>query len=285
MAIKKERVPHNSARGEVLVAILNNKADFARLQEQGWYRIPKASAPRRWPPQWLAFYQTKIFQREAFAINYYGRVRMIRTVSRRELFPDEPPNEKSDREYYQIFLHGLVRREPPILSRKLRRIVFIPTTWRKFLAAAEINDLFDDSPLEDLLWAELKRLDIAAERQMDLKIGDLRYLLDFALYCIQGRIDIEADGDTWHADRERIPEDNHRNNALATQGWHVLRFNGDQIRDKMADYCIPQITDSINRLGGLSEEGRITFYTSPGGIIKQLTLFDKRAEYKTNPES
>jgi hypothetical protein len=32
------------------------------------------------------------------------------------------------------------------------------------MQALEINDLYDESPLEDRLWAEFKRLQISAER-------------------------------------------------------------------------------------------------------------------------
>ena len=31
--------PKHDARGEVLIALLKEKSDFAILQEQGWYRI------------------------------------------------------------------------------------------------------------------------------------------------------------------------------------------------------------------------------------------------------
>lgn len=43
--------------------------------------------------------------------------------------------------------------------------MFIPTTWEKFVNAVEINDLYDESSLEDQLWAQFKRLEISAERQ------------------------------------------------------------------------------------------------------------------------
>ena len=47
------------ARGEVLVAILNNLLDFAVARDEHWYRIPVDSAHKRlrerWPPQWVAF--------------------------------------------------------------------------------------------------------------------------------------------------------------------------------------------------------------------------------------
>jgi very-short-patch-repair endonuclease len=268
-------------RGEVLVAIMNNKADFGILQEQGWYRIPVDTAPRRWPPRWLAFYQTKVFEPEHHAVHYYGRVREIRRVQRRELFPDEFPSPKSDRWYYQLHLESIERLPDPILSRRWRRIVFIPTTWYKFTRAVEINDLFDDSPLEDRLWAALKRQEIHAERQWLLEIGGVRYRLDFALFCRNGQIDVETDGDTWHADRARIPEDNRRDNNLGTAGWHVLRFNGLQIRESMDDYCVPMIAQTIDRLEGLSDEGLVSraFYSTPDGTTQQLTLFEARADY------
>jgi hypothetical protein len=54
--MNKKSTQKHDARGEVLIALLKEKSDFAILQEQGWYRIPVASAPRRWPPKWLAFY-------------------------------------------------------------------------------------------------------------------------------------------------------------------------------------------------------------------------------------
>ena len=50
-------------RGELLVAIMNDRRDMAIAREKGWYRIPVRSVENRlkdrWPPQWLAFYQTK----------------------------------------------------------------------------------------------------------------------------------------------------------------------------------------------------------------------------------
>jgi hypothetical protein len=62
------------AQGEILVAIINNRLDFNVAYEQHWYRIPVNNAKKllkdRWPPQWIAFYQTKIFGPEAYSINY-----------------------------------------------------------------------------------------------------------------------------------------------------------------------------------------------------------------------
>lgn len=262
-------------RGEVLVAIMNNQRDFAILQDEHWYRVPVKTAPKRWPPRWLAFYQTKIFDEDCWAINYYGRVRSIQVRRRRDLFPNEPPNPKSGRRYYQVHLHDLQRLTRPILSRRWRRIVFIPTTWAKFTSAIEINDLFDESPLEDRLWAELKCLKIGAERQWDVNIGKAWYKLDFALFCEKGPLGLETDGDAWHVGPESSDKDNVRDNDLKAAGWQVMRFTGRQIREQMADYCLPKVTTVINRLGGLQEQGLVprTFHQAPEGVVQQLSLF------------
>ena len=265
-------------RGEILVAIINNPSDFEILRAKGWYRIPVHSVEkwlkRRWPPAWLAFYQTKAFGAEAHAVHYYGEVIEIRQVYRPQLFPDEGHNDKSNKRYYQIFLKELQRLPKPIYSRRLRRIVFIPTTWEKFHAAAEINDLYDESPLEDRLWAEFKRNNIPAERQEYVKAEGNDYALDFAIYCNKGKIDVEADGDAWHANPKKAKLDNIRDNSLKTSGWEVLRFGSSQIREQAADYCVSTVAKNINRLDG-PEEGRvIPRKITPGDGAHQMSLFD-----------
>jgi hypothetical protein len=144
-------------RGEVLVAIINDKLDFAILREKLWYRIPVSSVKKwlieKWPPKWLAFYQTSALDAEKHAINYFAEVVDIRRVRRGQLFPNNPQDEKSNKYYYQIFVKPIQKLPKPIYSRRFRRIIFIPTTWDKFINAIEVNDLYDESSLEDKLWA------------------------------------------------------------------------------------------------------------------------------------
>ena len=84
-------------REEALVAIMNNLLDMEVARNQHWYRIPVRSVKKwlqeRWPPQWLAFYQTKAFVDEAHAVNYYSQVIDIHEVFRWQLFPSEPRDE------------------------------------------------------------------------------------------------------------------------------------------------------------------------------------------------
>lgn len=271
-------------RGEVLVAILNNAEDLRLAREAGWYRIPVSSARKwlweRWPPRWLAFYQTKVFGPAAYAVNYYAAVRGIRKVSRTELFTDTPPNHpKANRRYYQLLLGDLQRLAPPIVSRRLRRIVFIPTTYEKFTEAVEINDLWDESPLEDRLWAIFRQTRIRAERQYPVEIEDRSYFLDFAIFCNEGKINVETDGDTWHSDVERIPLDNQRDNDLVSQGWRVMRFNTTQIHEQPVDYCVSKVMATINRLEGLDETTGVPVRYDPSDPLgpQQLSLFDREA--------
>lgn len=263
-------------RGQVLVAIQNNRRDLDIAQEQHWYRIPVESANKwlrnRWPPEWIAFYQTKTFGSDAFAVNYYAQVTEIREVCRHDLFPDEAAGQKSGRRYYQVFFDHLRRLQTPITSRRRRRIIFIPTTWRKFQDAFEINDLYDDSPLEDLLWAQFKRLNLYAERQEFVEVDKRSYSIDFAIYCANGKIAVETDGDSYHANPAKAAEDNLRNNDLESVGWNVLRFTTDQIREQMTDYCVPSVVKTVNVMGGLDEGGVLPRKIN-SGPSRQFDLF------------
>ncbi|MDX1415469.1 MAG: DUF559 domain-containing protein [Candidatus Promineifilaceae bacterium] len=243
--------------GEVLVAIMNNKRDWALAERYHWYRIPVSSAGKwlreAWPPEWIAFYMTKAFGKEAHGVHYYARVLDIRKVVRRYLFPSEPENDKSSRTYFQILFEPLKKLPRPILSRRYRRIVFIPTTWHKFANALEINDLYQGSPLEDRLWAAMKRHRIAAEREFFVQAGQQDFALDFAIFCEDADIDVETDGDSYHANPQKGSADNIRNNALEAAGWKVLRFNTQQIQEQLEEYTVPKIVETINSQGGISE--------------------------------
>ena len=126
----------------VLVAVINNRRDWEIACTDGWYRIPLKHAPGPFQADYLAFYQTKIFGRERWAVNYYARVLAWRVVKRRELFPDEPWHPRAEDDYYRVELGPLQRLARPVASRRLRRVTFIATTLGKLLNAQEINDLF-----------------------------------------------------------------------------------------------------------------------------------------------
>ena len=82
----------------------------------------------------------------------------------------------------------------------------------------------------------------------------------------------------------RIPLDNQRDNDLTSLGWSILRFNGHQIRETIAEYCVPTVLESINRLGGLTTEGLIPrrFDLDYPEGLQQLTLFESGPEYEVD---
>lgn len=238
-----------------LVAIMNNKADFARAQHEHWYRIPVRSAPPRVDfsrLERLAFYQTKVFGDEKWAVNYHAEVRDIDRVKRIELLPEERDHPRAQYEYYRLKIGKLERLPKPIPSCRWRRIVFIPTTVKKLFQAEEINDLYHGSPLEDELWRHLKRAGIPAERQFYIGKRDRIYCLDFAIFCAQGNLNVECNGEEWHSDLQAWARDEQRDRDLAQWGWSVLRLTTSQIRQRMRQ-SLRLIEENIASLGGLRE--------------------------------
>ena len=45
----------------VLVALLPKNSALDILKSEGWYHIPVDTAPKRWPPKVMAFYQGEVF--------------------------------------------------------------------------------------------------------------------------------------------------------------------------------------------------------------------------------
>ena len=129
----------------VLIVIMNNLRDMEIARQRHWYRIPADQAAKLFeieqPPQWLAFYQTKVFGVEAFAIHTYAQVQRVTQVSRSNLFPDEPAHANCHKLYYKLELSDLQRLPRPIPSLRLRRITFISTTLEHLQTAADVSEL------------------------------------------------------------------------------------------------------------------------------------------------
>jgi hypothetical protein len=129
----------------VLVAILKETQDWAIAHEQHWYRIPVASVEKslrpHWPPAWVAFYQTKAFGEEAYAIRHYAAIVGVARVQYADLFPEATTSPKRQDWYYKLMLGPLQLLERPILSQKLRRITLISTTWARLATAQDVSEL------------------------------------------------------------------------------------------------------------------------------------------------
>jgi hypothetical protein len=166
----------------VLVAVMNNKKDWQRVLDEGWYRIPVKHAPEGTPDfDYIAFYQTKAFGSDKWAIHYYARIEGHELLTRKDLLPSEPNHRRANNWYYKLQLGPLQHKLPPIISRHWRRITFIVTTGDRFEAAEEINDLFEDQSPVGRLYVTLKEIGIHAERNLPLKEKGIDYVVDLAV--------------------------------------------------------------------------------------------------------
>jgi very-short-patch-repair endonuclease len=234
-----------------LVGIINRKKDWAILREQGWYRIPVKTAPENlFQVCYIAFYQTKVFGAEKWAVNYYARVKDIKMVRRIELLPDEPKHPRAQGWYYRINICELQRLPHPIPSRRWRRIVFIPTTLEKLLTAKEINELYHTSPIEEKLYLALERAGLAPERQFYVRDEGGGYFLDLAIFCDQGKVAVECDGASYHSGRKKTEQDRQRDNQLTALDWRVLRFSGKEINQNL-NGCLRVIKRVVKKLGAV----------------------------------
>ncbi|MCA9977622.1 MAG: hypothetical protein KC413_17805, partial [Anaerolineales bacterium] len=86
----------------VLVAYVPDPADFAILQQEGWYRIPQQHAPKGLYAEYLAFYFGRRFGLEKWTISYYAPRLGHELVTRTALFPDEPDHPRAQALYYKV---------------------------------------------------------------------------------------------------------------------------------------------------------------------------------------
>jgi len=132
----------------VLVALMKSPRDLEFARTAGWYRIPKSRAPKGLAEaDYLAFYQTRAFGDEKWAIRYYAPVLRLETIRRRDLLPDEPDHPHAGSIYIRVCLGPLKTLERPITSEQGRRFLFAMTTGLQFITARHVDDLLCKQPI------------------------------------------------------------------------------------------------------------------------------------------
>lgn len=237
-----------------IVGIVPRRNLWSVIQNQRWYHIPVKSAPRNaLNIKYIGFYFPSAFGNELkYKVTYYTTVLKVGVVKRINLFPDEFKHPRKDMDYYQFHLGEIKELPRSIPSKRFRRIVHIPTTLKKLFTADEINDLYDTSPLEEKMYLALKGRNINPERQMYVYLNAKIYCLDFCIFCKRANIDLECDGERYHALPEAFTKDRLRNNQLTSLGWHVLRFSSTEVNRKLNE-CLNMVDRTINTLKGLIE--------------------------------
>ncbi len=133
-------LPDDAAR--VLVAVTPRPRDLELARAAGWYRVPLAKAPPRFAAEYLAFYQTGAFGAERWSVRYYAPVLRYRITTRRELLPDEPDHPRANMRYYRVDIGPLAALPLPVPAARLRRVVFIPTTFGQLRRARDVRELW-----------------------------------------------------------------------------------------------------------------------------------------------
>lgn len=167
-----------------------NPSDLDIAREQHWYRVPVKHAPAGIHAEYVAFYFTGKYPPDLrWAIHYYTRRTGHELVRRVDLLPDQPNHPRAQEMYYRLQLGALKRKEPPIVSLRWRRITFIQTTWDRFVAAREVNDLFStDDVFVDRIYHALKERGIQPERQAQIRERGTVYTVDMLIPCQDGAV-------------------------------------------------------------------------------------------------
>ncbi len=178
----------------VLVGVMPHPHDLEIARTQNWYRVPVRSAPQGIHAEYVAFYFTKKFDPQLrWAIHFYARRTGHELVRRIDLLPDQPDHPRADDTYYKLQLGPLKQKLPPIVSLRWRRITFIQTTWDRFQAAREVNDLFrSDNIFVDRVYHALKRRGIQPERNVEIREAGARYTVDMLIPCKDGAVMLSA---------------------------------------------------------------------------------------------
>ncbi len=216
----------------VLVAVMSRPLDFVIAHDQGWYRVPEQRATPGVFFEYVAFYFTTAFGEQRWAIHYYARRLGHELVPRRELLPDEPDHPRAEEPYYKLQLGPLQKREPPIVSRRWRRITFLHTTWDRFQAAEEINDLFvEGDEFVDRLYHALREANLAPERCYPVREAGIEYVAGLAVPCRDGVLAVDV-GEI----------------GSGIQG--ALRFTPEKVAANL-DGCLTAIGTEVLRRGGV----------------------------------
>jgi hypothetical protein len=139
----------------VLVVVVTRPSDLLLAREQSWYRVPVAHAPARLAADHLAFYQTAAFGAERWSIRFYAPVLRYSIATRLELLPDEPRHPRAGERYYRIALGPMAALPMPIPAARLRRVVFIATSFGQLRRATDVRQLWrppEHGAPDDGLW-------------------------------------------------------------------------------------------------------------------------------------
>lgn len=239
----------------VLVGVLKSVQDLQILLRDHWYRIPADFMPKRKFGH-IGFYQPTTFGKFGKRIEYYAKVTSCEKFRRLELLPQERNHLHAEDWYWKIGFDKIYRLARPIKNIIPRRVTFGFTTISRLLQSRNILELYGVAPTERIMAKALERVGIKPLVEYRVSWGKsikIRYRLDLAIFCKNGRIAIECDNDKAHASRSQRAKDQKKDRGLKRHGWKVLRLKECDITEHL-DQCVSRVRELYDSLGGPVED-------------------------------
>jgi hypothetical protein len=105
------------------------------------------------------------------------------------LLPDEAGHRRADEFYYKIQLGELREKVPPVRNPTRRPVVFIYTTWDRFVAAEQISDLYSEADhFVDRVFHALQRTGVRPERVWEAERASDDGGAQLRILCQQGEV-------------------------------------------------------------------------------------------------
>ena len=240
----------SSPEKTALIAVLKDPRDLKIATQDHWYRIPVKKAPRSNFTH-IAFYQPACFKPDGKRIEYYAEVTDCATGRRIDILPDEPEHPAATQLYLKYTLGPLTKLPVAILNTSASRISFGYATLKRLAQAVNILGIFNVFPVENMMCAALKSSGISFFREHNImRDRKVKYRLDFALLCKNGKLDIECDSHRWHSTPRQHARDEIRDKWLRRNGWITLRFGEHEVLHNV-EVCIGEINTAVESFGGI----------------------------------
>ena len=234
----------------MLVGVVPSVRDMDIARERGWYRIPVGMV-RDWrSPGHLAFYHGRGFGSEAGKIQHYAPIWAADLVKRIDLFPDEENHPRAFDDYIRVHLGEVKSRPRPIISRRPRRVVIMPTTLERFMNSNEINELYVGDEAKEVLYGQMTEEQMKPEREYYVRGTNAYYLTDFALFCRKRNVQVDVDSGKHVQEGIVIPAKPKR--AAPPDGWEAVRLSRYDIT-RRPEEALRRVRSIVMDGGGISE--------------------------------
>lgn len=175
----------------VLVGVINTKRDLSAAQDAHWYRIPQKKMLRGVNVEYLAFFLSgsALKKQQPSGIYYYAQRQGVELVYRRDLLPQQPNHARAGDVYYKVQISDLITKTPPVFNPNRRPVVFIHTTWDRFVHAQTIADLYSKADYYvDRIYHALRSSGLQPDRYWDAEQRQNGQGAHLRILCASGSV-------------------------------------------------------------------------------------------------